>query len=76
MLERAVVGAFGIGRKNTGGKLAHSGMIAKAFAAITFAGAGFVSAVAPGEVLFFDTVHPCLLGNGVTALGPAGTLWA
>jgi hypothetical protein len=58
MLERAVVGAFGIGRENTGGKLAHSGMIAKAFAAIAFAGAGFVGAVAPGEVLFFDTVHP------------------
>ena len=58
MLEGAVVGAFGIVREDTGRKLAHAGMIPQAFTAIAFAWTGFVTAVAAGQVLLLDTIHP------------------
>ncbi len=66
MLERAVVGAFGIGRKDTGRQLPIARVIGQAFAAVAFATAGLVDAVAACEVCFLmpsmptPSAHPWL----------------
>jgi hypothetical protein len=61
MLEGAVKGPFGRIRKATGRQLTHLQMVADAFTADAFAGAGLIGAVAGFQVFFFATFHEFVL---------------
>ncbi len=60
ILERPVVGTFGIGRETARRQLAASQMICNTIAADSFSPAWLVGAVAFGQYRFFFTFHFCL----------------
>jgi hypothetical protein len=57
MLERAVVGPFGVLGKTAGGELPALQVILKALAADALPGAGFIAAIAVLQILVFFAFH-------------------
>jgi len=57
MLERPVIGPFGIFREKAGGNLPALQVIADAFTAIALSGAGFIAAIAVLHILVLLAIH-------------------
>jgi hypothetical protein len=61
MFKRSVIGALSVIRKTTGGQLPAGQMIAETIAAIPFARAGFITAIAFFKIFFGFAFHRGLL---------------